>query len=318
MGGPLMPTNLQGTLQGQDVLGQQEAELLNLFQSLQQQIQNAPEPQQVPVPPVASPLASAGATFASTLASSILRNPGLALQTQARLERDLRAAQQAQAQNVAIENRAAQQRHQQLLGLNLKRLDLAAAEAREQGDAGLELAIMRERNKLKRESDQLEAQQKRELEELKGEERRATERLKGTEARKTIAARGAEERRTLKDAPAPKAAEEKPQLQANQFFIRLNAINEEERRLKMLQEDPLGLQLTERDFSSELNNLRKQRVEISLQRQRGDTKRDVVRRLLTAVPEFTTIKPTVITDNDPALFRLWQQAMERIEREFPD
>lgn len=131
---PVDPSSLQGTMSGQDVMGQGEAEMMALFQSLQQQIQNAPPPSQVPVPQTASPLAAAGATFASTLASSILRNPALATQTQARLERDVRAAQTARTFNAQQKSLGDRMQYKEMLGLRIKELDMKSQQLKDAGD----------------------------------------------------------------------------------------------------------------------------------------------------------------------------------------
>jgi hypothetical protein len=179
MGGPLMPTNLQGTLQGQDVLGQEESRIANMFQSIMQQIQNAPQPDPIPTPPVASPLAGAGATFASTLASAILRQPGLALQTQARLERSLRAAQEVQRMNTQQQNTFRRQQFRDALGLRVQQLDAAIDAARDAGRTEDELKLQQLRIQAAERAKKLDIQADKELLEQRGEQAEDLTRLKG-------------------------------------------------------------------------------------------------------------------------------------------
>jgi hypothetical protein len=62
----------------------------------------------------------------------------------------------------------------------------------------------------------------------------------------------------------------------------------------------------------QLDNFRKQRIALALTPLKNDSKSAMINRLRTAVPEFNVINITNTETNDPVIYRLWKQAMARI------
>ncbi len=324
----------------EDIRGGEEL-AARAFQSVNQEIEDREPPEDVPLPGTAGPLGTFLALFSANLGAQLAQQPQLAQPTIRALERQeqQRAATEAFNFKNSVEFRSKRMKDRLTTAAKQaeEALDLALKSRDQNNTAKAAANLSRLNSLLRREEEQVRGAGRQGLEGQKQEGRSTLESQKqggrsGFEDEKQagrIELEGVKQegREALVDKrAAARALDPKAELTASQFNDDLRALTIENRQIEAearRQFPPLTGLTAQRQTQTQKGiaaakeknfiarrtvALRRQRIDLSLQRQPGDTADIMLDRLLSAVPEFKTKSA-----DDPEVKR----ALRIIQQKFP-